>query len=359
LVQFLKGFEERIFLIKPYFLTYFQTQRIMLFESLIIATALFASTPENTTPTTPTTDVPTTHFFAPEDVAEATANFPYDMTYPYAYFELDDLLKNISGLSPTGMSAKSIVCVQKEDGKAYLVDKKTGKINSSVFFTTEGQFEGVEMVGDTMFAIKDNGQLYKIWNLNSTSKMVRQVKLNLPRTEMMEGLGYDLQNNRLLMTAKGQKEGDFSKKIYSLDVKTNQSNPIPAYEITLAQFKEFLADKKADRAYMKLHEDYVAKANPKNFDFIPASIAINPIDNNIYVLSSFNSVVMVMNPQGKIVDIQKLKKDMNNAPNGLCFDEEGTMYISNEAKDGKPAKLVEYKASKAAVTAARLNSNRK
>lgn len=328
----------------------------MLFESLILASALYMSTA--TTNATPITDNPT---YTPSEMnfaAEPTASFPYDMTYPYAYFELDEVLNNVSGLAPS-LDPKSITCIQNDDGKAYLLDKKTGKISSSVFFITEGQFEGVEMVRDTLFAMKDNGQLYKIWNLNGAHKTVKQVKMNLPRTEMMAGLGYDLQRNRLLITAKGQKEGEFSKKIYEFDVKTNKCNPIPAYEITLAQFKEFLADKKADKNYQKIYEDFVAKANPKNFDFSPSSIAVNPLDNNIYVLSSLNNVLMVMNPQGKILEINKLKKDMHISPNGLCFDEEGTMYITNEAKDGKPAKLVEYKASKTALTASRANSARK
>jgi uncharacterized protein YjiK len=329
----------------------------MLIESLIIASALYWSAPSTTA--TSTTDIPATttseSYFAPEP----TAAFPYDMTYPYAYFELEETLKNVSGLSPCAMYPKSIACIQNEDGKAYMIDKKTGKINSSIFFVTEGQFEGVEMVGDTMFAMKDNGQMYKIWGLNSAHKNVRQVKMNLPRTEQVAGLGYDLTRNRLLITAKGQKEGDFSKKIYEFDVKTNASSPIPAYEITLAQFKEFLADKKADRNYSKVYEDYVAKANAKNFDFSPTSLAVNPLDNNIYIMSSLNCVMMVMNAEGKILDIVKLKKEMNHAPSGLCFDEEGTMYISNEAKDGKPAKMVEYKVSKTALTAARANSARK
>jgi uncharacterized protein YjiK len=330
----------------------------MLFESLLIAAVLYVSTPADNTPHT-FDSTATTSFASPSDAPEPTAAFPYDMTYPYAYFELDETLKNISGLSPCAMYPKSIACIQNEDGKAYMIDKKTGKVTASVFFVTEGQFEGVEMVGDTMFAMKDNGQLYKIWGLNTTHKMVRQVKMNLPRTEVMAGLGYDLASNRLLMSAKGQKEGDFTKKIYELDVKTNKSNPIPAYEISLAQFKEFLADKKTDRNYMKVTEDYVTKANPKNFDFAPSSIAVNPLDNNIYILSSINNVMLIMNTQGKILDLVKLKKDMNNSPNGLCFDEEGTMYISNESKDGKPAKLVEYKVSKVALTASRLNATKK
>jgi uncharacterized protein YjiK len=283
---------------------------------------------------------------------EPTPQFPYDMSYPYAYFELDDILKNISGLTPS-KDPKTITCIQSEDGKSYDIDRKTGKIVSSTFFVTEGEFQGIEMVGDTMFAVKSSGQLFKIYGLKSASKTVKAVRTALPRTESIEGLGYDLMNNRLLMSSKGQKEGDFSKKIYEMDIKTNATNPIPAYEITLANVKGFLTEKKANKEYQKLYEDFVAKANAKSFDFMPSSVAVHPTNQNIYVLSALNNVLLVMNQGGEIVEMSKLKKDLHIAPNGLCFDEEGTMYISNEAKDGKPAKFFEYKMKKDALTASR------
>jgi uncharacterized protein YjiK len=283
---------------------------------------------------------------------EPTPLFPYDMSYPYAYFELDDILKNISGLTPS-KDPKTITCIQSEDGKAYDIDRKSGKIVNSTFFVTEGEFQGIEMVGDTMFAVKSGGQLFKVWGLKSAHKTVKAVRTALPRTESIEGLGYDLMNNRMLMSSKGQKEGDFSKKIYEMDIKTNATNPIPAYEITLANVKGFLTEKKANKEYQKLYEDFVAKANAKSFDFMPSSIAVHPVNNNIYVLSALNNVLLVMNQGGEIVEMSKLKKDLHIAPNGLCFDEEGTMYISNEAKDGKPAKLYEYKMKKDILTASR------
>jgi uncharacterized protein YjiK len=324
----------------------------MLFQSLSLASMLVVSVTnlpikENPTTDNPTNDNPTAVYFG----QDPTLAFPYDMTYPYAFFEFEENLQNVSGLT-TSLDPKSITCMQSEDGKAYLIDKKTGKVNGSIFFTNEESFKGVEMVGDTMFALKENGQLYKIWNLRGASKTVKQVRMGLPKTEIYGGLGYDLQRNRLLVAAKGLKEGEFSKKIYEFDVKTNASNPVPAYEITLAQFKEFLGEKKADKNYQKLYEEYVTKAG-KSFDFAPSSIAVNPLDNNIYILSSVNNILLVIDMQGKILEINKLKKDNHIAPSGICFDEEGTMYITNEAKDGKPAKLVEYKANKAMVTASR------
>jgi uncharacterized protein YjiK len=284
--------------------------------------------------------------------AEPTPIFPYDMTFPYAYFELDDIVKNISGLTAS-KDNKTITCIQSEDGKSYDIDRKTGKVVGSTFFITEGEFQGIEIVGDTMFAIKGSGQLFKIWNLKSAHKNVKAVRTNLQRTESIEGLGYDLMHNRLLMTSKGQKEGDFSKKIYEFDVKTNSTNPIPAYEITLAGVKGFLTEKKNNKEYLKLYEEYVSKTNAKSFDFVPSSVAVHPINQNIYVLSSVNSVLLVMDQQGNIIEMTKLKKELHIAPSGLCFDEEGTMYISNEAKDNKPAKLYEYKMKKDVITASR------
>jgi uncharacterized protein YjiK len=294
------------------------------------------------------TDPEQQNFYNPEPQPAS----PYDLSYPYAYFELDEIVKNISGLTASS-DLKTVTCIQSEDGKAYQIDRKTGKIAGSVFFVTEAEFQGIEMVGDTMFAIKENGQLYKIWNLKSANKSVKQVRTGLPRTELIEGLGYDLQNNRLLFASKGAKEGEFSRKIYEFDVKTNTTNPIPAYEISLANIKGFLTDKKTDKNYSKLHEDFVAKANPKGIDFTPTSVAVHPFNNNIYVLSALNNTIVVMNQGGEIVDMTKLKKDQHIAPSGICFDEEGTMYISNEAKDGKPAKILEYKMQKTALTASR------
>jgi uncharacterized protein YjiK len=276
----------------------------------------------------------------------------YDMSYPYAYFELDEIVKNISGLTASS-DLKTITCIQSEDGKAYHIDRKTGKITGSVFFVTEAEFQGVEMVGDTMFAIKEGGQLYKIWNLRGANKNVKQVRTGLPRTELIEGIGYDLHRNRLLFASKGAKEGEFSRKLYEFDVKTNATNPIPAYEISLANIKGFLTDKKTDKNYSKLYDDYVAKASPKGLDFTPTSVAVHPLDGNIYVLSSLNNTIVVLNQGGEIVEMTKLKKDQHIAPSGICFDEEGTMYISNEAKDGKPAKMFEYKMQKTALTASR------
>lgn len=277
-------------------------------------------------------------------------NFPYDLAYPFAYFDLDESLKEISGLTTQTQDPSVLATLHDEEGKIYMLDKKTGKITSSVFFVTEGDFEGIEMVKDTIFALKSNGQLFKIWNLKGASRSVKMVRTGLPRTANCEGLAYDAANNRLLIASKGQKEGEFVKYIYAYNIGNGTTDQAPVYSITPAQFKEFLADKK-DKQYEKLREDYITKNSIKGFEFAPSSVAIHPVSGNVYVTSAVNNILVVLSPEGNVLDLVKLKKDMHFQPEGICFDAEGTMYISNESKDGKPARLVAYKMQKTSVTA--------
>jgi uncharacterized protein YjiK len=315
----------------------------MTLKNALFSAAVLLSTMANAT-NDPATDQP---FYNPEP----PSNFPYDMTYPYAYFELDDVVKKISGLSSTN-DPKVVAGIQEEEGKIYMIDKKSGKIASSTFFVTEGEFQAIEMVGNDAYALKSNGQLYKISNLKGAQRTVKMLKTNLPRTANLQGLAYDIANNRLLICAKGQKEGEFSRQIYAFDVITAQTNPEPVYEISLASFKEFLSTKK-EKQYLGLRSDYVEKASTKGFDFAPTSVAINPMTGNLFVLSALNNTLITMNPQGEIIEMTKLKKEHHLMPEGIAFDEEGTMFIANSSINGVPAKLYEYKMQKTAITASR------
>jgi sugar lactone lactonase YvrE len=50
----------------------------------------------------------------------------------------------------------------------------------------------------------------------------------------------------------------------------------------------------------------------------------------------------VLDRQGKIVHLEKLKKSLHTQPEGICFDADGTMFIANEGKDGR-AKIFKFR----------------
>jgi uncharacterized protein YjiK len=76
--------------------------------------------------------------------------------------------------------------------------------------------------------------------------------------------------------------------------------------------------------------------------FSPSAIAVHPITGEIYVTSSKGKLLLVLDRQGRIVHLEKLKKSLHTQPEGICFDADGTMFIANEGKDGK-AKIYKFR----------------
>jgi DNA-binding beta-propeller fold protein YncE len=85
--------------------------------------------------------------------------------------------------------------------------------------------------------------------------------------------------------------------------------------------------------------------NPKGeiLGFSPSSIAVHPITGHLYITSSKGKMILVLSPDGKILHIEKLQKPIHPQPEGLCFEKDGTMWISNEAKKAAPARVYQFK----------------
>jgi len=65
--------------------------------------------------------------------------------------------------------------------------------------------------------------------------------------------------------------------------------------------------------------------------FQPSAIAIHPFTGNIYLLSNIGRILVVYSGDGELLDVVYLSKDIFSQPEGMCFDKEGDLYISNEA----------------------------
>ena len=284
---------------------------------------------------------------APADQLMATTGnlLPYNLDAPSAVFDLDASLNEISGLSMSPNAAQ-LAAVQDERGQLFLIDKKTGKSTPSVTFQEEGDFEGIEFVGDTLWCLKSSGKLFKIWNWQKKPFDMAVFKIAELKTANLEGLGYDAKNHRLLLAAKGEKDdGLWSRTVYAFDLRKQTPSVIPAFSVSLTDFQTFLKGK-TDKRYEKLITDYVTAPKTTGFDFGPSGIAVHPISGNIYVLSHFNKTLVVLSPSGKVLEMAKLDKTKFVQPEGLCFDADGTMYISSEIKDQPAARLSAFKMKK-------------
>ncbi len=260
--------------------------------------------------------------------------FPYTFREPDTAFALADDLLEVSGLTVVNDGA-NLACVQDEEGILYVLNKESGAIEQQIEFHSKGDFEGVELVGETIYIVKSKGDIYQVNDWQGESKEVKIHETHLNKMANVEGLGYDVSTNKLLLACKGKMEQDdsFTRSIYGFDLATNKLDEKPMIKIDLELLHSYLNSGEPIKYLEKINE----KLDPKNgFSFGPSGIAIHPITKNIYVISSVGKMLMVLDPSGKIIHIEKFKKKHHPQPEGICFEKDGTLWVSSEANESKP-----------------------
>lgn len=274
---------------------------------------------------------------------------PYLFNAPSQTFDMPEKLKEISGLSlsPDG---KHLCAVNDEQGIIFYINKEKGEVEKEVKFHKNGDYEGIESVGDHFYIVKSSGTVYKVSDLDADTISMKKAKYLFKKENDTEGLAYDKKNHQLLFACKGRAclhdgcrvDGCRDKKsIYCLDLKKNRVAKKPIFEISIKDVQAHLKNTKTPE---ELVEKYKAFINPKenDFHFHPSGLAIHPTSGDIYILASKGKMMIVLHPDGSIKHMEKLDKKIHSQPEGITFDEDGTMYICNEGKKKKTGKIYVY-----------------
>lgn len=264
----------------------------------------------------------------------------YDLSSPDLLGEMPKELAEISGLSLTGNQANELLAIQDESGKVFRLSARTGKMISSITFWKDGDYEGVEAVGNDIWVLKSTGTLYQIMDIGQPSQQVEKYNTELTGDNDVEGLTYDPIRNRLLLACKKDASNDGNSKngryIFAFDLATKTLASQPVYAIEREAVQNYLLSCEKSTAHEKLCDFFLAR---DEFDLAPSAIAIHPITGQLYITSSVGKVLMVLNANGTIDGLHKLKKGLFPQPEGLAFDPDGTLYISTEAKKDAPARI--------------------
>lgn len=260
----------------------------------------------------------------------------YDLSAPDQTFELPGKLDEISGLS-LAAGGRFFVAIQDEDGTIFEIDKRSGEVRREIDFWKDGDYEGIEAVGDEVYAVKSSGTLYRVRYSDENYLAVEKYNGRLGSRNDVEGLAYDAKRRRLLLACKGA-AGDsedyrFKKAVYSFDLERMEIDSLPAYLISLEDVQAYLGTSPSVRKMEKLIEYF--SLDKSEFVFSPSAIAIHPHTGHIYIASSVGKLLMILREDGQILHIEKLKKSIHPQPEGLCFDADGTLFVSNEARGGK------------------------
>ena len=248
-------------------------------------------------------------------------SIPYRLETPSKVIRLEEpALREISGLSPT--SAPGIfVCIADERGEAFLIDANTGgQVLKRILFKDKGDFESVEMVGKTIWAVKSNGDVYEINNWESDVPAVVEYETFLKKHNDIEGLCYDPKRNALLLACKEDPDSMHARNVYAFSLQSKSLEEKPVYELNPEEVNRYAA----------------YGENERHQFFSPSGIAIHPITGEVYLISTALKRLVVLDyGSGKIKAVQHLDKQVMPQPEGISFDTDGNLYLSSEGKTGE------------------------
>ena len=256
-----------------------------------------------------------------ETAAPPVVNAPlsYDLANPTQRHKLPNDLREISGLSY--YKPGRLACVQDELGVVFIYDLSRKAIVDEHVFGKDGDYEGVEYVGNKLYIMRSDGELYEMTptdgvKILGNSPETKHIKTDLPGKPDMEGLGYDPKLEALLLATKDGKGTDKIIYFYSLP------NKMLFQGIVLKQ------------ADLQTFENSTG-------EFKPSGIAVHPQTRDYYVLSSAAHQLAVLAPNGKVKSLVSLDEGALPQPEGICFAPDGTLYIASEGKKGV---ILEFKA---------------
>jgi hypothetical protein len=272
-------------------------------------------------------------------------NFAYNLKAPSDIYYLPDNLKEISGISI--YKKNQLVCINDEKANVYIFDVVRREIISKYDFGKKGDYEDIAVVKNDVFILGSDGTLFKVENFESSKRKTTKIKTLLTKKNNTEGLFFDGNTNSLLIACKDSPSinknipFDGFKAIYRFDLNTNTLIEKPEYLVNFSKIDSLKVTGTVQKLFINTAKQLKFVGDGSRFH--PSGLAIHPIEKDkIYIISSLGKWLIVMTVKGEIIDIVELDKRIFSQPEGICFSENGDLFISNEGKNGK-ANILRFK----------------
>jgi uncharacterized protein YjiK len=265
----------------------------------------------------------------------------YNLEEPLLMIALPLALLEISGLSYYP-EMNQLLAVNDERGWIFFLNATTGEVEERKTFSGNGDFEGIEWLGDKISIVKSNGDIY--FYEEGKKEPASSVKTDLKPSNDIEGLAFDADNNQLLLACKGDpnlgKSDKYkkTKNIYSFDLGKNELEEDPFLSVEDDVLEDYVKDFANKNDFSKKKKK---KLKGRVNDFSPSGIAIHPKTKDFYMLSSQGKLLIVFNKNKELKEVIFLDKNIHRQPEGICFAPNGDLFISNEGK-GLGAKIMKY-----------------
>ncbi|WP_179022191.1 SdiA-regulated domain-containing protein [Winogradskyella forsetii] len=231
-------------------------------------------------------------------------------------WELPEILNEVSGIS--WLSENTIACVEDEDGIIFIYDLKKQKIIQQILFAGVGDYEGITVNGDDAYVMRSDGLIYEVLRFRESEPTISTFQTEFTADNNIETLALDIKRKSLIVTPKDRDRSDNFKGLYYISLNSRMMDATPAVRINM------------DDAALK---DFQKKKVYRTFN--PSDVAIHPKTGQYYVLEGRNPKLVILDSDGTIEKVIELDTNDFAQPEGITFNPDGRLFISNEA--GKDA----------------------
>lgn len=255
---------------------------------------------------------------------------PPSMPDGYSYenlqeIELEKELEEISGIEYDG--GKTFLAHNDEEGVIYRLNGEY-KITETFSFAEDGDYEEIKKAGNALFVLGSKGDLWSMDYDGTTISTAEEHEWPGKKAEF-EAMFYNETADQLILLCKNSKDGKEARATLGYSFNLAEGDPAES------RFSE--------DAVFSLGWDAVEKATGKELKNLhPSANAVHPLTGEIYLLASMERLLLILTPDQAIKTVHKLDKERFPQAEGITFDEQGNMYISNEAADAGEATLLVF-----------------
>jgi hypothetical protein len=248
----------------------------------------------------------------------------YNLHAAVKYKMPEDLLE-ISGITFSQGNPATFYAIQDEEGKLFYGKMGDERVQHTKF-GKHGDYEDLAIAGNLVVVLKSNGKLYTfpLSQITEEEPKVQELDGLLPAGEY-ESMYADEATRKLYVLCKNCDDDKTSKSSsgYIFDIQANG---------TLKQAGDFVIE--------------VAQINKLSGEgkikFRPSAMAKNPLTGQWYMVSSVNKLLVVADASWKVNATYPLEHKTFLQPEGLAFDKQGNMYISNEGDEFSRGSVLKF-----------------
>jgi hypothetical protein len=268
-----------------------------------------------------------TGFYACKPKLSYTSPKGYDLNHPEK-FNMPESLHEISGIAFYHNRSDTVYSIQDEEGR-FFRQAWGNKKQEHAIFGTKGDYEDVAILDQTVMILKSDGVLYTFPISEARKEKIEDLKQwenILPKGEY-ESIYADQQTNQVYFLCKNckgdKKDHTMSGSIFTWNAEKKDLIKSGSFTMDLSKL---------------IDQEVILRTGLK-----ASALTRNPHTGEWYILSSVNKLLVVATPDWKIKEVHHLNSSIFVQPEGLAFDDQMNLYISNEGDELSAGNILKFK----------------